>query len=173
MKLKPNNDLGLQRAEAIKNVLMDFGVHNSAVETVSERSDNVHFINNQLVDGIEFTISDAPQTSFQALNLYFPIKSYQFKITDELESYFTNLKKFLSKNATAKLNVYAYADDEFKQDENSKIRAKRLTYLKNVLKNRDFKLTQFQFQMGSQKPMIEQNSNILKTQRIEIRLATP
>ena len=134
------------------------------------------FVNNYLANGIELTINDMPEARFQALNLYYSTQNFQFKMTNELEAYFTGVKKFLTQNPTAKLQIYACNTNtsvKLGRIERKEVKLKRLAYLKNVLKNRDFNLNQFQFDLGSQTQQTLRQENVMPTnQKVEIRLVS-
>ena len=109
-----------------------------------------------------------PEQTFQALNLYYPKKKFQFKMTHELSFYFNDLKDFLDHNTTAKIHVVA------QNTEGGKTGIQRLMYIKNTLKDKAFDLNQFEFHNTEfqQKPINFQEDDV-KNQRIEIRLAVP
>jgi hypothetical protein len=109
-----------------------------------------------------------PEQTFKALNLYYPKKKYQFKMTDELSFYFNELKDFLDHNTTAKIHVFS------QNTEGGATGQKRLLYIKNTLKDKAFDLSQFEFHNTEfqQKPLSFQENDV-KNQRIEIRLAVP
>lgn len=113
-------------------------------------------------------VYSAPEPQFQALNLYYPKKKFEFKLTDELTGYFNELKDYLSHKATAKIHIYSH------NTEGGKIGQNRLIFLKNTLKDKAFDLNQFEFHKTAfqQKP-INLPVNDVKNQRIEIRLAVP
>jgi DNA-binding LacI/PurR family transcriptional regulator len=109
-----------------------------------------------------------PEIPFQALNLYYPKKKFQFKITDDLSAYFNTLKDFLNHNATAKIAIFS------KNTEGGDIGQKRLTYFRNTLKDKAFDLNQFEFHNTEfqLKPISHQEDDV-KNQSLEIRLAVP
>lgn len=122
------------------------------------------------------------EPEFKALNLYYLKENFQFKITDELTLYFTDLKDYLMHNATAKIHIYAQniADSDQTKDKDKvqikkdKIGQKRLLFLQNTLKDKAFNLNQFEFhETAFQQKPINFQENDVKNQRLEIRLAVP
>jgi DNA-binding LacI/PurR family transcriptional regulator len=109
-----------------------------------------------------------PEIPFQALNLYYPKKKFQFKVTDDLTVYFNTLKNYLTNNATAKIAVFS------KNTEGGDIGQKRLTYFRNILKDKAFDLSQFEFHNTEfQVKPISFQEDAVKNQSLEIRLAVP
>jgi hypothetical protein len=116
----------------------------------------------------QVTTFTEPEIPFQALNIYYPKKKYQFKITDDLSAYFSNLKDYLTHNTTAKVAIFA------KNAEGGDFGQKRLTFFRNTLKDKAFDLNQFEFHNTEfqQKPISFQENDV-KNQSLEIRLAVP
>jgi DNA-binding LacI/PurR family transcriptional regulator len=113
---------------------------------------------------------------FQALNLYYPKKKFQFKITDDLSAYFNTLKDYLNHNKAAKIAIFAkntYGTSRYNR-EGGDIGQKRLTYFRNTLKDKAFDLNQFEFHNTEfqHKPISYQEDDV-KNQSLEIRLAVP
>lgn len=163
--LKPQVDLGLYRAMSIKTVLSHLGADNKVIEVQSSQKDNLHFINNQLSDGIEFQFSNNTNIVFEALNLYFPTNKFQFAETQELVHYFKKLNLFLEKNPQTYIKISAHASNT----EGGLSAQKRLSYIKAFLENKKFDLSRIQFlNKKAEMPLIRDNS--IKNQRIEIRL---
>jgi outer membrane protein OmpA-like peptidoglycan-associated protein len=167
-KLKPSVDLGLSRAESIKAVLVNLGASTEVVETASGKNENLHFINNQLIDGVELSIIENPTVKFQPLNIYFNKNKYQFAETTELQQYFQNLKKYMIINPNAQVQVIAYNS----KGEKLKIKKNRLDYVKHYLTIKNLDSQQFVYEKSLQRN--KQNvENDVKNQRIEIRVVVP
>jgi hypothetical protein len=164
--LKPNIDLGIYRASSIKQVLSSMGADDEAIEIESAKNDNLHFINNQLSDGIEFLFSNNSNVGFQSLNMYFPSKKIQFKESDELSDYFRRLGKFLIINPETTISISAHASIT----EGGQCSTKRLNFMKSFLELKKFNLNRFKFQNKKTQSPLTKEKNI-KNQRIEIRMA--
>lgn len=163
--LKPQIDLGWHRAMSIKTVLSGMGADDEAISLESSSSDNLHFINNQLSDGIEFQFSNNTNIGFEALNMYFPASKFQFKETEELTNYFRRLGKYLELNPQAKIQVVSHSSNT----EGGAPSQKRLAYIKEFLEVKRFDLNRIKFSnKKSGEPMTSQQN--IKNQRIEIRL---
>ena len=165
--IKPNTDLGMYRANAIKAVLTGLGADSESISVESSVSENLHFVNNQLTDGIRFEFVQNYNVTFQALNLYFPTQKYQFVESDELQTYFRNLGKFLVVNPQLSVIISAHASIT----EGGQLSQKRLNYIQTFLEKKKFNLDKFKFVNKKIKTPLTKDKSI-KNQRIEIRLAS-
>jgi outer membrane protein OmpA-like peptidoglycan-associated protein len=143
-KLAPSVDLGLKRAEAIRKVLQELGALDNDIELQSMRSENLHFMNNQLQDGVEFEIIEDTNKSFEALNFNFPSKKFRFKETKELEAYFKNLKDYLEINPTTNIEIKAIAH----RNEGKKFSERRIDFLKDYMIDNGVDLKRFAFKIS-------------------------
>ncbi len=107
------------------------------------------------------SIQNAP-SSFQGLNLYFTSNKYRFKITPELNDYFSQLKSYLSDNPQSKIKVSVFKG----YTEGGDVGKRRLLFLENLLSIRNFDLKQFEWKIVNDKNIKTITS---KNQRIEIR----
>ena len=168
----PQTDLGIYRADAIKTALISLGAGAENIEIISELRNDLHFVNNQLTDGIEFQVIKNLNVSFQALNLYFPHTRYKFKQSEELAEYFDRLRQFLVINPQKMVKITSftsYTEGSNPETSGGNFSEKRLNFVKSFLENQNFKLNRFQFE---HKKNIESpdNHSKIKNQRIEIRL---
>lgn len=165
--LKPKTDLGISRAEAIKSVLNGLGANADDINVESEQRSDLHFVNNQLTDGIELEMVNNMNARFQPLNIYFPTKKFQFKESDELMAYFNNLNKFIILHPETSVRISAFASNT----EGGAFAKKRLAFIKSFLEQKQFNLKKIQFENNLTRiPLTAQKS--IKNQRIEIRLVS-
>ncbi len=163
-----NAQLGLERAKAIKSVLLNLGAASTSIETKGEQRQNLFFENQQLFDGVEFTMMDNKEGRFQALNLFFQKNKYQFQVNADLKSYFHELNNYLSLHPTAKVKITAHRENT----EGGAVSKNRLTFIHNFLENHDFLPEQLDFEdVNSEIPLGKEG--YLKNRRIEIRLIVP
>ena len=166
--LKPKTDLSMSRAQAIKSVLNGLGANAEDINIESEQRSDLHFVNNQLTDGIELEMVNNMNSRFQPLNIYFPTKKFQFKESDELISYFNNLSKFIILHPETSVKISAFASNT----EGGVFAKKRLTFIKSFLEQKQFNVKKIQFESNLTRiPLTAQKS--IKNQRIEIRLVSP
>ena len=163
--LKPKTDLGISRAQAIKSVLNGLGANADDINIESEQRSDLHFVNNQLTDGIELEMVNNMNSRFQPLNIYYPTKKFQFKESEELMAYFNNLNKFIILHPETSVKISAFASNT----EGGAFAKKRLTFIKSFLETKQFNLKKIQFENNlTNNPITAQKS--IKNQRIEIRL---
>lgn len=160
----PNQDLGLQRAESLKDVLITLGAPNDVISTESFKSDNLHFVNNQLLDGIDYTIIDNPNIQFQALNMFFKTKKYRFAESAELSDYFKKLKQYVEVHPSERIKISAHADNT----EGSRLARKRLAFIQSFLNKKEIDLKHFEFENKS--PRRHKALELPMSQSIQIRL---
>lgn len=160
--------LGLERAEAIKSVLLNLGSPNSSIETRTEQRNNLFFSNQQLFDGVEFKVVDYEGGRFQALNLFFQKDKFQFEDNDELKKYFHALNDYMRLHPNIKLKITAHQDNT----EGAWTSKKRMAFMHKVLENHNFLPKQFEFEDAKSKILLAENGHI-KNRRVEIRLIIP
>ena len=160
--------LGLERAEAIKSVLLNLGATSNSIETKSEQRKNLLFSNQQLIDGVEFKIVDYEGGRFQALNLFFQKDKYQFADNEELKKYFHALNDYVNLHPNIKLKITAHQDNT----EGAWTSKKRMAFMHLFLESHEFLPKQFEFEDAKSKKPLAENGHI-KNRRIEIRLIVP
>ena len=166
--LKPKTDLGMSRAQAIKSVLNGLGANADDINIESEQRSDLHFVNNQLTDGIELEMVNNINARFQPLNIYFSKKKFQFKESEELTAYFNNLNKFIILHPETSVKISAFASNT----EGGAFAKKRLTFIKSFLKKKQFNFKKIHFENNqTNQPITIQKS--IKNQRLEIRLVSP
>lgn len=160
--------LGLERAEAIKSVLLNLGATSNSIEIKSEQRNNLFFSNQQLFDGVEFKIVDYEGGRFQALNLFFQKDKYQFEDNEELKKYFYALNGYLNLHPNIKLKITAHQDNT----EGVWLSKKRMAFMHLFFANHHFLPKQFEFEdVKNKKPLAE--AGHIKNRRVEIRLIVP
>jgi outer membrane protein OmpA-like peptidoglycan-associated protein len=159
------NNLGLERAKAIKSVLLNLGAIPNSIETKSAQRKNLFFVNKQLIDGVEFNMVDNVEGRFQALNLFFQKDKFQFADNEDLKNYFHTLNQYLSFYPNTQLKITAHR-------ENTEASKKRLDFIRHFLESHDFSPKQITFEdVNSEMPLAEVGN--IKNRRVEIRLIVP
>lgn len=159
--------LGWQRAEAIRSVLLNLGAASNRIEMKSEERNNVYFSNQQLYDGVEFKVVDNPGR-FEALNLFFQPDKFQFAENDDLKKYFAALNDYVKLHPNVKLKITVHQDDT----EGVWSSKKRMAFMHLFLSNHGFLPKQFEFEdLKNKKPLAE--TGHIKNRRVEIRLIVP
>lgn len=141
-------NLGLARANNIKQWLVSQGIADSLVSTNSKLLDSIAFHNDHFYGGIDFTfpnftaatpVTIAPKLSteielansqkfeniFKPLDLYFPKASTGYIKTDQNQMFIAEAKKFLIQNKDKKLVLTGHTDDEDSAEWNLKLSKQR------------------------------------------------
>jgi OOP family OmpA-OmpF porin len=141
-------DLGLARADGIKNWLISKGLPDSLINLNSQKKD-IAFRNDSLTGGISFDIDNkilqevntavtetdlANQQKydniFKPLDLYFPTASTDYIKTDQNSLFISEAKKFLAENQDKKLLLTGHTDDEDSAEWNLTLSLKRANAVK-------------------------------------------
>lgn len=118
-------DLGLARAEGVRQYLVGLGLAAGGISTTSEQADSIAFSSDSLRGGIDFTFKDPIPTTeeglanaqkyegvFKPMDLYFPTASANYIRTDANRQFVEEAQKFLAENKDKKLILTGHTDDE-------------------------------------------------------------
>jgi OOP family OmpA-OmpF porin len=134
-------DLGLARADGIKQYLVKAGVPADSIATASKMTDltfnSTDSTHNALAfdfGGLEIPASKTEEglaaaekyeTVFEPMDLYFKTGSANYIKTDANQKFLKDAKAFLAKNAGKKLALTGHTDSEGRDDNNMKLSEKR------------------------------------------------
>ncbi len=131
-------DLGLARADAMKQYLVQAGVPAAQLETASKMVD-LTFSSEDSTHGMEFVFGDlaVPQTEqalaegekyegvFEPIDFYFQSGSADYIKTAENKKFLDEAKKYLAANKDKKLMLTGHTDNVGPDDSNMRLSAKR------------------------------------------------
>ncbi len=145
-------NLGLARAQHIKDWLVQKGIPDSVITTHATLNNNLKFVNDSLSGGLNFTFTSISKVSeshalteqqlannqifeniFKPMNLYFPTASSQYIRTDQNQKFIVAAKKFLEENKDKKLILTGHTDDEDSAEWNLTLSKKRAQAVKKQL----------------------------------------
>jgi OOP family OmpA-OmpF porin len=137
-------DLGMARAQSVKDLLIAKGIADSLVHIQSSLNENLTFVNDSLTGGIDFSFKNIAPTIkplassetelaneqkfeniFKPLDLYFPTASSEYIKTDQNQMFINAAKKFLAENRDKKLVLTGHTDDEDSAEWNLALSKKR------------------------------------------------
>jgi hypothetical protein len=164
-------NLGLLRAESVKNVLIQQGAPTSALTATGKIVPHLTIEDGYLFDAVKFELVENSQAQFKSLNLLYREKGFQFAENKILTDYFSALWHYLEQNPKARVTIAAFHSNT----EGGKIATKRLQFLQQYLKGHDFNFKQIQFNTGDDKKPMKSNDNDSKKinlpdSRVEIRI---
>ncbi|HWV32525.1 MAG TPA: OmpA family protein [Dyadobacter sp.] len=139
-------DLGIARAEGVKQYYVDLGLPAAAFETKSELQEDIRFSQDSLSGGIAFAFSaPAPTTEnalaeaqkyqglFKPLDLYFNTGSTDYIKTDDNQKFVEEAGKYLAANKDKKLLLTGHTDNTGTAAGNLELSKKRAGEVKQNL----------------------------------------
>lgn len=125
-------DVGLARAEAIKQKLVNSGVPDNQIDLKSSIDSTLIFYQDTLYGGITFAFDVmeieaevAKDLMDVARKIYFQTGTSEIDMTPELVEYFRNVKIFLNQDARRNLLLTGHTDSQGTQADNLKLGKKR------------------------------------------------
>jgi OmpA-OmpF porin, OOP family len=139
-------DLGLARADAIKQYLVAAGVPAAQLDTASRMTD-LAFSPEDSLHGMEFGFGDLalPTTEqalaeaekyegvFNPIDFYFGTAKASYIKTDENQKFLDEAKKYLAANKDKKLLITGHTDSEGEEASNQRLSEKRASAIKSQL----------------------------------------
>ena len=171
---------GLQRAEFIKNELINNGIDNNKIKTsslISNYSYNKEGIYN---DGIEMKFVLIRQNSIDSIEfsiatkiLYVDFKSENINLNENLKKYTTLLKQYLNKYPTKKVFITGHTDNLGYFDKNLITGLNNANNIKDYFIKKGVDITKIEtFSKGESEPITEKTTEKgrAKNRRIEITI---
>lgn len=188
-----SKSLGLARAQALKEVLTDFGANPEQITTSDLKVNQDLFHNNYLQGGVYFSFLNVPTKrplahtdtaptepadeantiTIEKLNLYFPKNKYKLKMTPELEAYFNKLKQYLTYHSEAKILITGFTDNQGKPANNLRLSKYRARKVKAFMMKYGFSKKQLSIDyQGAANPIASNDTEEgrEKNRRVEIRI---
>lgn len=139
-------DLGIARAEGIKQYYIDLGIPAASLATKSELQNDIRFSPDSLAGGIGFAFGTLVPTTedalaeaqkyqglFKPLDLYFNVGSTDYIQTDDNHKFVEEARKYLAANKDKKLVLTGHTDNTGTQAGNLELSQKRADEVKRQL----------------------------------------
>jgi len=141
-------NLGLERADNVKNYLINAGLSKDQIETKSLQNNNLKIYNNNVTGAINLSLkanenpkiaaTKPPAKVTKAIEqetktVYFKYNSSEIILTKELKEYVERLKLYLKQNAGKKVVVTGHTDSFGKREQNIKLGLGRANFVKQFL----------------------------------------
>lgn len=156
------DNLGIGRAESIKEKLVSFGVDSEQLKTKGIRVDNSLFENDKLKGGVYFTFMDKKEEEdvsevtldpvennnfsfFEGYTVHYNTSQYELDYNNEdLFNYLKSLKRYLRKNADRKVVITGHTDNVGNKRTNEKLSEARARKIRRYLVDTGVRRSQVQ-----------------------------
>jgi len=136
-------NLGIARAEAVKEVLVENGASIEQISTMGVEESDLKFIDKKLYNSVDFEfVTDQGALSGTTFNfdesktLYFEGDEVDFSEDDpKLLEIITYLESYLTTNPDAIVTVNGYTDNQGSSKEKMRIASKRVDRIRRILRN--------------------------------------
>lgn len=171
------DDLGVARAESVRQLLVDKGVDSEQIRLASSEESLVDLVDSKIMGAIGYSfingnVSDIEQRLRESnITLYFDTNAENILLNADQEQYFDDLKYLLSRNADAKALVTGHTDDEGSSSGNRRLSRKRAETVRDFMVDRGVSIDQIISKgMGPDEPIANNNTEEGKAQnrRVEI-----
>lgn len=131
-------DLGMGRAEKVKQLLMDMGAPANQIRVMSEKNEVAMFDGNVL-GGVryEFISGDVGEVEKRLrignMTLYFDSNARNINLTPEQQKYFDDLKFFIAQKPDAKIVVDGHTDNKSNLKYNLRLSRKRAEFVRDFM----------------------------------------
>lgn len=186
-------NLGLARAESIKDLMISLGASADHITTSSQQVDNLSFLDKKLYGGVNFlfeektmkeslngkmettngdALSDIGSGSgVGALTLMFEESQVDYEPTADLNEHIAYLKTYLSATPGATVYVTGHTDNQGNREDKMKIAESRAKKVRRILRNAGLGSDQVKWRaVGPNEPVAsnESSDGIAKNNRVVI-----
>ncbi len=182
------DNLGIGRAETIKQKLVGFGVDSENILTNGIRVDNDIFQNEKMDGGVYFTFSEKLEyeeesfeeepieevSFFEDYTIYYDFGKYKLDVNNQdAFDYLNNLRRFLKENPDRKVIITGHADSVGNSRANHKISEARARKVRRYLVDTGTKRAQIELQFKSDadpKDTNDTSEGREKNRRVELNI---
>ncbi len=184
-------NLGLARAEAVKNLLVSLGGNTDNISTASQQVDNLSFMDKKLYGGVNFlfeekvanaeSLGDGSDAEVDAgsgvgtgaLTLMFEESQVSYEPTSDLNEHMDYLRSYVDANPGATIIVTGHTDNQGSLESKMKIAEKRARKVRRILRNNGFASKQVEWRAeGPNDPVAsnESSDGIAQNNRVVISI---
>lgn len=175
-------NLGIARAENIKQQLLELGAPSETILTNGLEETGIQFKENLLFEGVDFAFRGksaeelttlAARLQAKPLNVYFGTGKSQIIFDKELRNYLRDLKYYIDNVPTAKIAVTGHTDNTGNRANNVTLGANRAKFIQDYMTRQGFKRSTITTSSkGPDQPMVENSTEEgrAKNRRVEITL---
>ena len=140
----PYPDLGIARANSLKNKLIELGAPAGQFELKSELDDDLLFLSNVMVGGVDYGFTEAADNSDRLaqirsrlnanpLTVYFETNASSLNFSAEQRSYIADLVYYLDNVPGAGLQVIGHTDNRGDRRYNASLSRRRAEFVQDYL----------------------------------------
>ena len=172
------SNLGIARAESIKEKLIALGAPADNVFTKGTQRGNLEFKENLLYNGVSFSFKNKPKAVLAdrlkatPLNVYFQTGSSEIILDQKQEKYFADLKKYIAQNPDEKIRISGHTDNKGNADANRNLGKRRAGLIQKFMIERGFNSKNLLVTSdGPDKPIATNDTpeGRAKNRRVEVR----
>ncbi|MEM9990259.1 MAG: OmpA family protein [Bacteroidota bacterium] len=140
------NNLGLARANAVKNVLQELNVPTKQLRVMGAQDSELDMFDSAVIGGVSFNFLTTSATEEEKtvqelerelkaedINIYFETGKDDIKWTPELKKYFTSLSHYFDLNEEASIKVVGHTDNKGSSTDNLKLGDRRARDIRDYL----------------------------------------
>lgn len=171
------DNLGVARAETVRQLLVDKGVDNSQIRLASSDESLVDLVDNKIMGGVAYSfingdLIDVEQRLRESnITLYFDTNAENILLDADQERYFDDLKYLLNRNSDINALVTGHTDDVGSSSGNRRLSRKRAETVRDFMVDRGIFADQIVSKgMGPDEPIANNNTEEGRAQnrRVEI-----
>ncbi len=173
------DDLGIARAESVRQLLVDKGVESNQIRLASSEESLVDLVDNKIMGGVAYSFINGDLTDVEQrlresnITLYFDTNDENISLDSDQEQYFDDLKYLLSRNSDIKSLVTGHTDDQGSSSGNRRLSRKRAETVRDFMVDRGILLDQIVSEgKGPDEPIANNNTDEGRAQnrRVEITI---
>jgi len=132
-------DLGLGRAETVRQLLVDKGAPSEQIRLSSNNQNILDMVDDKIMGGVNYSFINGDLTSVEErlrgsnITLYFGTNQRDIFLDPEQVKYFDDLKFFLSQQSDASAIVTGHTDDKGSPSGNRRLSRKRAEFVRDFM----------------------------------------
>ena len=133
------DDLGLGRAESVRQLLVDKGAPSDQIRLRSDNQNLLDMVDDKIMGGVNYSFISGDLTSVEDrlrnsnITLYFGTNQRDIFLDAEQVKYFDDLKFFLSQKTDASAVVRGHTDDKGSASGNRRLSRKRAEFVRDFM----------------------------------------
>ena len=175
----PADNLGLGRAETVKQLLVDKGAPEAQINLAASNENLLDMVDDKIMGGVRYNFMSGSLTDVEQrlrddnITLYFGTNQDDIFLNEDQVKYFNDLKYYLSRNIDARALVIGHTDDEGSISGNKRLSRKRAERVRDFMTEKAISIDQIVAKgMGPDEPIAtnETDEGRSLNRRVEITI---